>query len=41
MERFGLSNTVYLGDGVYEKDSLRFRQYLWLISADECLALLK
>lgn len=41
MARLGLTNTVYLGDGAYEKDSARFRQYLWLISADECLALLK
>jgi hypothetical protein len=41
MARLGMSNTVYLGDGAYEKDSSRFRQYLWLISADECLALLK
>ena len=29
------------GDGTYEKDSSRFRQYLWLISADECPALIK
>jgi hypothetical protein len=41
MARFGMTNTVYLGDGAYEKDSSRFRQYLWLITADECLALLK
>jgi hypothetical protein len=41
MARLGLTNTVYLGSGAYEKDSTRFRQYLWLISADECLALLK
>jgi hypothetical protein len=41
MARLGMSNTVYLGDGSYEKDSSRFRQYLWLISADECLALMK
>jgi hypothetical protein len=41
MAGFGMTNTVYLGDGTYEKDSSRFRQYLWLISADECLALMK
>ncbi len=41
MARFGLTHTVYLGDGVYEKDSARFRQYLVPISADECLAMLK
>jgi hypothetical protein len=41
MARFGMTNTVYLGDGTYEKDSSRFRQYLSLISADECLALMK
>jgi hypothetical protein len=40
MARFGMTNTVYLGDGAYEQASSRFRQYLWLISADECLALL-
>jgi len=36
-----MTHTVYLGDGAYEKDSARFRQYLVPISADECLALLK
>ena len=41
MARLGLVNTVYLGDGRYETDSARFRQNLVLISADECLALLK
>lgn len=41
MERFGMANTVYLGKGIYEKDSTRFRRYLWLMSADECLAFLK
>lgn len=41
MARLGLTNTVYLGDGSYEKDSSRFRKYLVQISADECLALLK
>lgn len=41
MARFGITNTVYLGDGAYEKDSTRFRQYLVRISADECLAMLK
>lgn len=41
MARFGMTNTVYQGDGTYEKDSTRFRQYLMRISADECLELLK
>jgi hypothetical protein len=41
MARLGLSHTVYLGEGRYEKDSARVRQYLMIISADECLALLK
>jgi hypothetical protein len=30
MARLGMTNTVYLGDGTYEKDSFRFQQYLWL-----------
>jgi hypothetical protein len=41
MARLGLTNTVYLGAGDYEKDSSRFREYLAQISADDCLALLK
>ena len=41
MARLGLGNTVYLGDGIYENDSSRFQQYLWRISADECLMFLK
>jgi hypothetical protein len=41
MARLGLSNTVYLGDGLYVRDSSRFRQYLVPLSADDCLALLK
>ncbi len=41
MARLGLANTVYLGDGRYERDSSRFRQYLVPLSADDCLALLK
>jgi hypothetical protein len=40
MERLGLVNTVYLGDGVYERDSTFFRKYLGLLGADECLQLL-
>lgn len=40
MARLGLTNTVYLGPGIYEKDSSRFREYLAQISADDCLALL-
>jgi hypothetical protein len=41
MARLGLTNTVYLGEGRYERDSSRFRQYLVPLSADDCLALLK
>jgi hypothetical protein len=41
MARLGLANTVYLGEGRYERDSSRFRQNLVLITADDCLALLK
>lgn len=41
MARLGLANTVYLGQGRYERDSSRFRQFLVLLSADDCLALLK
>jgi hypothetical protein len=41
MARLGMANTVYLGDGVYEKDSALFRKYLVPITADECLALMK
>jgi len=41
MARLGLANTVYLGEGRYERDSSRFRQYLVPIGADDCLALLK
>jgi len=41
MARLGLTQTVYLGDGRYEQDSSRFRQYLVPLSADDCLALLK
>jgi hypothetical protein len=41
MARLGLANTVYLGEGRYERDSSRFRQYLVPITADDCLALLK
>jgi hypothetical protein len=41
MARLGLTNTVYLGEGRYELDSSRFRQYLVPITADDCLALLK
>ena len=41
MAHLGLVHTVYLGDGRYERDSSRFRQNLVLITADECLALLK
>lgn len=40
MARFGLTNTVYLGDDAYENSS-RFRKYLVRISAEECLAMLK
>jgi len=40
MARLGLAQTVYLGEGRYEKDSSRFRQHLVPLSADECLSLL-
>lgn len=40
MARLGLTHTVYLGEGRYEADSARFRQYLVPLVADECLALL-
>lgn len=39
MARLGLVHTVYLGEGRYEQDSARFRQYLVRLGADECLAL--
>jgi hypothetical protein len=41
MARLGLTHTVYLGEGRYDRDSSRFRQYLVPLSADDCLALLK
>jgi hypothetical protein len=41
MARLGLKDTVYLGEGRYERDSSRVRQYLVPITADDCLALLK
>jgi hypothetical protein len=41
MARLGLPNTVYLGEGRYERDSARVRRYLVPITADDCLALLK
>jgi hypothetical protein len=41
MARLRLKETVYLGAGRYEQDSMRFRQYLVPLGADDCLALLK
>jgi hypothetical protein len=41
MARLGLTHTVYLGEGRYETDSARFRQYLVPLSAEDCLSLLK
>jgi hypothetical protein len=41
MALLGLTDTVYLGDGSYEKNSAGFLKYLVQISARECLALLK
>jgi hypothetical protein len=41
MARLGLTHTVYLGEGRYEADSARFRQYLVQLPADDCLSLLK
>lgn len=40
MARLGLTNTVYLGDSDFETHSVRFRQYLALLSADECWAMM-
>lgn len=40
MARLGLPNTVYLGEGRYEQDSARFRQYLIPLGANDCLELL-
>lgn len=40
MARLGLTNTAYLGDGDLETHSARFRQYLVLLSADECWAMM-
>ena len=40
MARMGLVNTVYLGEGRYERDSTRFGQNLMLITAEECRDLL-
>jgi hypothetical protein len=41
MARLGMPNTVYLGDGVYERDAALLRKYLVPITAQECLDLLK
>ncbi len=41
MVRLGLSNTVYLGDGVYEQDSALFRKYLVPITEAECRSRMK
>lgn len=41
MARLGMPDTVYLGDGVYERDSTGFRTYLVPITADACRAMLK
>jgi hypothetical protein len=41
MNRLGLKNTTYLGDGAYEKNSAYFVKYLALLSAADCLSLLK
>jgi len=40
MIAFGLTNTVYLGSGRYERDSKGFARYLSQISADDCRSLL-
>lgn len=40
MARLGMKNITYLGDGAYEKNSVRVKQYLVTITADDCLALL-
>jgi hypothetical protein len=41
MVRLGMNNITYLDDGVYEKSSVRVKQHLVTITADDCLALLK
>ncbi len=41
MERLGLNNITYVGDGLYEKSSANFVKYLGLLSADDCLSLLR
>lgn len=41
MLRLGMNNITYLGDGAYEKNSARVKEYLVTITADDCLALLK
>ena len=41
MNRLGLKNTTYQGNGAYEKDSAYFVKYLGLLSAADCLSLLK
>jgi plasmid stability protein len=41
MARLGMPQTVYLGDGTYERDSVLFQTYLVPITADECMSLLK
>jgi len=41
MARLCMPDTVYLGDGVYERDSTGFRTYLVPITADACRAMLK
>lgn len=41
MVRLGLANTVYLGDGEYERDSALFRKYLVPITAAECRSRMK
>lgn len=41
MNRLGLTNITYLGDGAYEKESIYFLKYLSLLSAQDCLSWLK
>ncbi len=41
MARLGLKGAGHLGAGCYEQDSMRLRQHLEPLGADDCLALLK
>jgi hypothetical protein len=40
MEKLGLAHTSYLGDGAYEANG-RFQKFLVLLTAEECVSLLR